>query len=63
MTYEIVKFTNSVNFQTIEKNWWANLKNVTSETNNYYYNKIFFKFLFLYHRSYRLTKHMNLKLF
>lgn len=34
MTYEIVKFTNSVNFQTKEKNWWANLKNVTSDTNN-----------------------------
>lgn len=54
MTYEIVKFTNIVNFQNKEKNWWANLKNVTSETNNYYYNMIF-RISFLYHRSYRLT--------
>lgn len=37
-----------VNFQIIEKHWWANqnLKSIAMETESYFHNMIFFSFFF-----------------
>lgn len=37
-----------VNFQIIEKHWWANqnLKSIAMETDSYFHNMIFFSFFF-----------------